>query len=51
MSVHTPKYRLHKASGQALVQLNGRRIYLGKYEPRFKEQSCAFEVLPLFDGE
>ncbi len=29
MSVRTPKYRLHKASGQALVQINGQRIYLG----------------------
>jgi integrase len=26
-----PKYRLHKGSGQALVQINGRRIYLGVY--------------------
>jgi len=31
MSISTPKYRLHKGSGQALVQLDGRRIYLGKY--------------------
>lgn len=27
----TPNYRLHKGSGQALVQLGGRRIYLGVY--------------------
>lgn len=26
-----PKYRLHKASGQALVSLFGRRVYLGKF--------------------
>ena len=26
-----PKYRLHKASGQAVVTLNGRDIYLGPY--------------------
>jgi integrase len=26
-----PKYRLHKGSGQALVQIDGRRIYLGKH--------------------
>ncbi|MFH1918784.1 MAG: hypothetical protein ABIP48_02710 [Planctomycetota bacterium] len=26
-----PKYRLHKPSGQALVQVAGQRIYLGKY--------------------
>ena len=31
MSFRTPKYRLHKGSGQALVQINGERIYLGKY--------------------
>ena len=39
MSVRTPKYRLHKGSGQALVQLDGRRIYLGRYgTPESKEQ-------------
>jgi len=26
-----PKYRLHKGTGQALVSLAGRKIYLGKY--------------------
>jgi len=26
-----PSYRLHKASGQAVVDLDGRSIYLGKY--------------------
>jgi len=31
MSFRPPKYRLHKGSGQALVQLNGERTYLGKY--------------------
>ncbi len=31
MSTRIPKYRLHKGSGQALVQINGERIYLGKY--------------------
>ena len=31
MSFRTPKYRLHRGSGQALVQVNGKRIYLGKY--------------------
>ena len=29
MSIRTPKYRLHSGSGQALVCLSGRRIYLG----------------------
>lgn len=27
----TPSYRLHKASGQALVEIKGRRFYLGKH--------------------
>jgi len=31
MSFRTPKYRLHKGSGQALVQIDGKRIYLGKF--------------------
>ncbi len=31
MPIRTPKYRLHKGSGQALVQIDTRRIYLGKY--------------------
>ena len=26
-----PTYRLHKASGQAFVELDGRRFYLGKH--------------------
>lgn len=28
----TPSYRLHKATGQAVVTLDGRDIYLGKYD-------------------
>ena len=31
MSFRALKYRLHKGSGQALVQINGERIYLGKH--------------------
>ena len=31
MSIRLPKYRLHKGSGQALVQIEGQRIYLGVY--------------------
>jgi len=31
MSIRIPKYRLHKGSGQALVQINGDRIYLGTH--------------------
>jgi hypothetical protein len=30
-SLRTPTYRKHKGSGQAVVTLNGRDIYLGKY--------------------
>ena len=26
-----PNYRLHKASGQAVVELEGRTLYLGKH--------------------
>lgn len=32
MSVRVPKYRLHKATGQSLVEIRGRRTYLGKYD-------------------
>ena len=31
MSVRIPKYRLHKPTNQALVEIRGRRIYLGKF--------------------
>jgi len=31
MPTRIPSYRFHKGSGQALVQINGRRIYLGKH--------------------
>ena len=31
MARRIPKYRHHKGSGQALVQIDGRRIYLGKF--------------------
>lgn len=27
-----PRYRLHKASGQAVVTLAGRDVYLGRFE-------------------
>ena len=39
MSVKIPKYRFHRGSGQALVQINGERIYLGVYDsPESHEQ-------------
>ena len=28
---HVPSYRLHKATGQAVVTLDGRDFYLGKH--------------------
>ncbi len=31
MAPRIPKYRLHKSTGQALVQIAGKRIYLGKH--------------------
>ena len=30
-SFRTPSYRLHKPSGQAVVTINGRDIYLGGF--------------------
>ena len=32
MPVRVPKYRFHKASGQALVEIRGRHYYLGKFD-------------------
>lgn len=34
-----PSYRLHKASGQAVVTLNGTHIYLGKHESEASRRS------------
>ena len=34
MSIRIPKYRLHKGSGQAFVQIKGLRRYLGKQGPK-----------------
>jgi hypothetical protein len=40
MSFHVSKYRLHKGRGQALAQVGGHRIDLGKYgSTRSKEKS------------
>ena len=30
MSIHVPKYRHHRASGQAFIEILGHRHYLGK---------------------
>ena len=41
--VSIPKYRHHKGSGQAFVQVNGRRHYLGKWDsPKSKEVYARF---------
>ena len=48
MSIRIPKYRLHKGSGQALVQINGHRIYLGTHgseESKEKYQRLVSEWL------
>jgi hypothetical protein len=38
-----PKYRHHKGTGQAIVQVNGRRHYLGKWNTQAsKERYAAF---------
>ncbi|MBU4270803.1 MAG: site-specific integrase [Planctomycetes bacterium] len=42
-TVSVPKYRHHKGSGQAFVQVNGRRHYLGKWDsPKSKERYARF---------
>ena len=42
-TVSVPKYRHHKGSGQAFVQVNGRRHYLGKWDsPKSKEAYARF---------
>ena len=50
MSVRTPKYRLHKATGQTLVQIDGRRIYLGKYGTPESEELYRRTVAEWLDG-
>lgn len=39
----TPKYRLHRASGQAVVTLDARDFYLGEY--RSAESRAAYDRL------
>ena len=42
-TIAVPKYRHHKGSGQAFVQVKGSRHYLGKWDsPRSKERYAAF---------
>ena len=41
-TISVPKYRHHKGSGQAFVQVKGRRHYLGKWDsPQSKERYSA----------
>jgi hypothetical protein len=43
LASRTPSYRLHKATGQAVVTLNGRDIYLGRYDTQ--ESQRAYDAL------
>jgi hypothetical protein len=48
MSVRFPKYRHHKGSGQALVVIKDRRIYLGKFnspESKGKYHRCIAQLI------
>jgi hypothetical protein len=54
-SPRIPKYRHHKGSGQAFVQVKGERTYLGEYGTeesqeryrRFIAESCAAPTAPV----
>jgi hypothetical protein len=50
MPFRTPKYRLHKGSGQALVQIKGERIYLGKYGSEESKDQYRRLVAEFFAG-
>jgi integrase len=53
MSFRVPKYRRHKGSGQALVQIGGHRLYLGRYgssESKEKYRRLVAEALAKGDG-
>ena len=39
-----PNYRLHKASGQAFVELGGRRFYLGKHGSKASREEYARRI-------
>ena len=42
-TISVPKYRHHKGTGQAFVQVHGKRHYLGKWDsPKSKERYAAF---------
>jgi hypothetical protein len=49
----TPSYRLHRPTGQALVELSGKRVYLGKPGTpeslhRYAREVAAWQAIPLF---
>lgn len=50
MSVRVPKYRLHKATGQALVEIRGHRTYLGKYDSPSSHE-CSRQLIAEFMSE
>jgi hypothetical protein len=50
MSPRVPKYRLHKGSGQAVVEIDGRRIYLGKFGTGLSEEKFRRLVAEHFIG-
>jgi hypothetical protein len=50
MAFRLPKYRLHKGSGQALVQINGGRIYLGKFGTEESKEEYRRQVAEFLAG-
>jgi len=46
-TISVPKYRHHKGSGQAFVQVNGRRHYLGRWNTQATEERYAAFVAKL----
>jgi len=46
-----PKYRLHKGSGQAFIQVKGRRIYLGRHGTKKSRERYGEELAKLDDAE
>ena len=51
MSVRIPKYRHHKPTGQALVEIRGRRIYLGKHGTEESKQKYRRLIAELVTGD
>ena len=51
MSVRVPKYRLHKPTGQALVEIRGQRIYLGKHGSPASHEKYRRLIAELMSGQ